>query len=128
MRVVPYDGKCKVTALGNQVIAVAVGVYQLRQDWATRPGPQWDYCGIGHIEVVQEFAMLLSRRAKTEFASWKPSSRALTYPAAKTIRLVELTERYQIGSPTVGGRVDAIRSAKGGTSHWLDRKPNCPVN
>ena len=90
--------------------------------------PWRDYCGIGHTEIVIEFASLLSPRAKLEAVRWKPSRKDLDYNVAKMMRLVELTEKYQTGPPTVGGLVDAVQLSKDGTLRWLDRKANCPEN
>jgi hypothetical protein len=85
------------------------------------------YCGIGHTDVLPEFARLASPRAVRESATSRPPTSGAGY-AARAIRLVELTELYQANPKTVGGPVDAVSLSKNGAVNWLARKAHCPAN
>jgi hypothetical protein len=94
-----------------------------------------DFCGIGYTKIMSEFADLTSDRARREKATWKPtgkhSTRSAEYAMFRTMRLVELTIRYQEGNE-VGGPVDGVQlrvlKGKRTSIRWYCRKKNCAAN
>jgi hypothetical protein len=124
-----FDAAGKLALVDVRVtLALSPGSLPAYQATRITQCPWNDYCGIGHTEIVTEFAMLASKRAIEESATRKPPIKGLDSTTARAISLVELTELYQTGPKTVGGPVDAISLRTGGSVRWLARKPGCPAN
>jgi hypothetical protein len=88
-----------------------------------------DFCAVGVLDIVVEFANASSGRARKEAAEWKPpkGTPPKDYDAFKTMRMVELTIQHHAG-PDLGGPIDAVQLNRDGSLHWYARKRNCPEN
>jgi hypothetical protein len=87
------------------------------------------FCAIGASDIEQEFVNRTSARAKKEAQQWKPpvKSKVADYDILKTMRLVELTIKYQRGKD-VGGPIDAVEMDRFGRVRWFAVKKNCAIN
>lgn len=97
--------------------------------WAVASCPDQNFCALGVVNIVSEFANASSERAKTEVAEWKApaGSSPRDYDMFKTMRMVELTIRYNQGQD-VGGDIDGVQLSHDGSLHWQAQKKNCPEN
>ena len=84
-----------------------------------------NFCAAGQVGIFLEFVDVTSKRSKDEAMNWKPpvGFKPEDLDILKTIRLVELTEKYW--DDDVGGPIDAIQFSRDGTLRWYSRKKNC---
>ncbi len=101
---------------------------------ATEPTEGPNFVPLGFNEIVMEFFLGGTERARLEQSSWpKIIGSSPDSDIWETARYVQLEITYHIpkGGPSavseVGGSVDALVLPKGKTVRWFQRKSNCPA-
>ena len=83
-------------------------------------------CAAGMTDVVDEYLLRNSKRARAETYSASPEVLVgMGKDMVEIIRLVDLTEAFD-KSGAVGGSIDALELSLGGGKRWIQRKNNCP--